>query len=105
MDYFREVLPKLRPHFSHISMEVQPLDQQDYEELMRLGLDAVLVYQETYHRAAYQQYHLRGSKTDFDYRLETADRLGQAGIDKIGLGRPDWSGRLAYRCGDGGSTS
>lgn len=38
MDYFREVLPKIRQHFSHISMEVQPLDQKDYEELMSLGL-------------------------------------------------------------------
>ncbi|UYM17135.1 2-iminoacetate synthase ThiH [Endozoicomonas euniceicola] len=86
MEYFRQVLPRLRSHFSHISMEVQPLDQTDYEELMSLGLDAVLVYQETYHRTAYKNYHLRGSKSDFDYRLETADRLGKAGIDKIGIG-------------------
>lgn len=86
MDYFRRTLPKLRMHFSHISMEVQPLAQADYEELMSLGLDAVLVYQETYHRSAYRNYHLRGSKADFDYRLETADRLGRAGIDKIGIG-------------------
>ena len=86
MKYFRQVLPRLRSHFSHISMEVQPLDQADYEELMSLGLDAVLVYQETYHRTAYKNYHLRGSKSDFDYRLETADRLGKAGIDKIGIG-------------------
>ena len=86
MEYFRQVLPELRKHFSHISMEVQPLDQADYEELMNLGLDAVLVYQETYHRSAYKNYHLQGSKADFDYRLETADRLGKAGIDKIGIG-------------------
>ena len=86
MDYFREVLSRLRQHFSHISMEVQPLEQGEYEELMSLGLDAVLVYQETYHRQAYEKYHLRGSKADFDYRLETADRLGKAGIDKIGIG-------------------
>lgn len=86
MEYFRQVLPKLRMHFSHISMEVQPLDRSDYEELMSLGLDAVLVYQETYHRSAYKNYHLRGSKADFDYRLKTADRLGKAGIDKIGIG-------------------
>ena len=86
MEYFRQVMPKLRMHFSHISMEVQPLDQTDYEELMSLGLDAVLVYQETYHRSAYKNYHLRGSKADFDYRLDTADRLGKAGIDKVGIG-------------------
>lgn len=86
VSYIKSVLERLRPHFSHISIEVQPLDQEDYQSLMQAGLDAVLVYQETYHRLAYEQYHLRGSKMDFNYRLETADRLGRAGIDKIGVG-------------------
>ena len=53
MDYFKQVLTRLRPHFAHISLEVQPLDQHEYEELMSIGVDAVLVYQETYHRTAY----------------------------------------------------
>ncbi|MRI32472.1 2-iminoacetate synthase ThiH [Endozoicomonas sp. OPT23] len=86
IEYFKDVVKKLKPHFSHITMEVQPLEQHEYEELMELGLDAVLVYQETYHRSAYAKQHLRGSKMDFDYRLDTADRLGKAGIDKIGIG-------------------
>ena len=46
----------------------------------------MLVYQETYHQNAYAQYHLRGNKQDFFYRLETADRLGRAGVKKIGIG-------------------
>lgn len=86
VSYIKSVIERLRPHFSHISIEVQPLDQEDYEDLMKVGLDAVLVYQETYHRSAYEKYHLRGSKMDFNYRLETADRLGRAGVDKIGVG-------------------
>nr|MDT0252651.1 2-iminoacetate synthase ThiH [Endozoicomonas sp.] len=86
VSYIKSVIERLRPHFSHISIEVQPLDQDDYEALMTVGLDAVLVYQETYHRAAYEKYHLRGSKMNFNYRLETADRLGRAGVDKIGIG-------------------
>jgi 2-iminoacetate synthase len=48
MDYFKKVFPIIKPHFSHISMEVQPMDQKDYEELIELGLNTVLVYQETY---------------------------------------------------------
>ncbi len=86
MDYFREALALLRPHFSHISMEVQPMDADEYAELATLGLEAVLVYQETYHRPTYEAVHLKGSKSNYDYRLETADRLGQAGIHKVGLG-------------------
>lgn len=86
LSYFQKVLDLIRPYFSHIAMEVQPLDQQDYEALIRLGLNTVLVYQETYHRADYKKYHPKGKKSNFDYRLETPDRLGRAGIYKVGLG-------------------
>ncbi|MFH1008782.1 MAG: 2-iminoacetate synthase ThiH [Candidatus Latescibacterota bacterium] len=84
--YLRKALEIARTRFSSISMEVQPLDQKSYETLMDSGLSAVLVYQETYHRASYAHYHLRGKKSNFDYRLETPDRLGRAGMKKVGLG-------------------
>ncbi|WP_429101086.1 2-iminoacetate synthase ThiH [Aeromonas rivipollensis] len=95
MDYFREQLPRIRRHFSTLAMEVQPLSQAEYAELKTLGLDAVMVYQETYHAPAYARHHLRGNKQDIAWRLATPDRLGRAGIDKIGLGAliglsPDW---------------
>ncbi|WP_426767099.1 2-iminoacetate synthase ThiH [Erwinia aphidicola] len=86
MDYFRQHFPAIRQRFSSLMMEVQPMDEPDYAELKTLGLDGVLVYQETYHPAVYSQHHLKGNKQDFFYRLETQDRLGRAGIDKIGLG-------------------
>ncbi|MFP1910543.1 2-iminoacetate synthase ThiH [Lonsdalea quercina] len=86
MDYFRRVLPQIRPHFSALMMEVQPLATEDYAELKALGLDGVMVYQETYHAPTYARHHLRGRKQDFAWRLDTPDRLGAAGIDKIGLG-------------------
>lgn len=86
MAYFREHLPQIRRHFSALAMEVQPLSQADYAELKTLGLDAVMVYQETYHAPSYARHHLRGNKQDIAWRLATPERLGRAGIDKIGLG-------------------
>jgi 2-iminoacetate synthase len=86
VDYFKNALELIRPHFSHISMEVQPMDQEDYEQLIPHGLNTVLVYQETYHKDDYKLHHPKGKKSNFDYRLETPDRLGKAGIHKIGLG-------------------
>lgn len=85
-DYFKKVLELIGPHFSHISMEVQPMDQEDYEQLIPFGLNTVLVYQETYHREDYKKHHPKGKKSNFEYRLETPDRLGKAGIHKMGLG-------------------
>lgn len=86
MDYFRRHLPFIREQFSSLQMEVQPLSEQEYAELKALGLDGVTVYQETYHPTTYARYHLRGNKQDFYWRLATPERLGLAGIDKIGLG-------------------
>jgi 2-iminoacetate synthase len=86
VDYFVRALEVVRPHFAHISMEVQPLERDDYSLLMQHGLNTVLVYQETYHREDYKLHHPKGKKSNFDYRLETPDRLGGAGIHKIGLG-------------------
>jgi len=86
VDYFKKVLDLIRPHFSHISMEVQPLDLEDYQQLTPYGLNTVLVYQETYHKEDYKKHHPKGKKSNFQYRLETPDRLGEAGIHKMGLG-------------------
>lgn len=64
MDYFRRHLPAIRRQFSSLHMEVQPLATEEYAELKTLGLDGVMVYQETYHEPVYAQHHLRGkSKT------------------------------------------
>src|SRR5680860_639957 len=84
--YLKNAIRLIREHFSNISIEVQPLDQDEYETLIKEGLYAVLVYQETYHKATYKIHHPKGKKSNFDYRLDTPDRLGKAGIHKIGLG-------------------
>lgn len=85
-EYLRSALRELRPHFSGLSIEVQPLATADYAALVADGLSTVLVYQETYDRATYPLHHLKGPKADMVYRLETPDRLGDAGVKKIGLG-------------------
>lgn len=86
VSYIKHAIALIRSHFSNISIEVQPLDQDEYETLVDAGLYAVLVYQETYHKATYKIHHPKGKKSNFDYRLDTPDRLGKAGIHKIGLG-------------------
>ncbi|MBW8685976.1 2-iminoacetate synthase ThiH [Chitinophaga rhizophila] len=86
LDYFREAMQVIRPHFANISMEVQPMDEAEYATLKQDGLHGVLVYQETYHHADYKLHHPKGKKSNFYYRLDTPDRLGRAGVHKIGLG-------------------
>ncbi|MGY5355066.1 2-iminoacetate synthase ThiH [Wenyingzhuangia sp. IMCC45467] len=84
--YIKHAMELIKDQFSNITIEVQPLDQHEYEELIEANLYAVLVYQETYHRDEYKKHHPKGKKSNFDYRLDTADRLGKAGVHKIGIG-------------------
>lgn len=86
VDYLENAVKLIRPYFSHISIEVQPLEQNEYERLIAAGVNTVLVYQETYHKNDYKKHHPKGKKSNFYYRLDTPDRLGKAGIYKIGLG-------------------
>jgi 2-iminoacetate synthase len=84
--YFEKMIRLIRPYFSNIMLEVQPLEQHEYELLIEAGVNTVLVYQETYHEEHYQLYHPKGKKSNFNHRLETPERLGQAGVHRIGLG-------------------
>ena len=86
IEYFREVFPIVRQYFSLISIEVQPLAENEYSELVQLGLNTVYLYQETYNQQAYPKYHAKGKKADYANRIDSYERLGRAGVHKIGLG-------------------
>jgi 2-iminoacetate synthase len=100
MDYFKKILPIVKSHFAHVAMEIQPLDEHEYAILHTLGVNTILVYQETYHKRNYKTHHPKGKKSNFYYRLETPDRIGKAGIHKIGLGAllglDDWRTDSAF---------
>lgn len=84
--YLQQMIRLVKPHFALISLEVAPMEIDEYKALVEEGLHSVYVYQETYHTDRYPEYHPRGKKADMQYRLETADRLGAAGVRKVGLG-------------------
>ncbi|MGE0568397.1 MAG: 2-iminoacetate synthase ThiH, partial [Bacteroidia bacterium] len=86
VDYIKNAIKLIKPFFSNIAIEVQPLEQNEYKELIDVGLNTVLVYQETYNETNYKLHHPKGKKSNFNYRIETHDRLGKAGIHKMGLG-------------------
>ncbi len=86
VDYIKNAIKLIKPYFSHISIEVQPLHQNEYETLIDEGLNTVLVYQETYNRYNYKKHHPKGKKSNYNFRVETHDRLGKAGIYKMGIG-------------------
>lgn len=86
LPYFLQVIQQIRSEFSTINMEVQPLETEEYHSLHQAGVHGIYVYQETYHPTQYKIYHPKGRKSNFGYRISAPDRIGQAGIHKMGLG-------------------
>jgi 2-iminoacetate synthase len=85
-NYFVDVLKTCRPYFHNLSIEAQPMRTEQYRRLVEVGLNGVVCFQETYHRDSYKQYHPRGMKSIYEWRLNGFDRMGRAGVHKIGLG-------------------
>lgn len=96
VNYLEAILKVCRPYFHNMTIEVQPMRSADYERLTHAGLNGVVCFQETYHRESYRKYHPQGMKSHFDWRLNGFDRMGEAGVHKIGmgalLGLEDWRG-------------
>lgn len=95
VSYFTEVLNTVRPHFHNLTLEVQPMKTAVYRNLAdNAGLNGVVCFQETYNRARYGIYHPAGMKSIYEWRLNGYDRMGRAGLHKIGmgvlLGLEDW---------------
>ena len=86
VDYIENALRLARPYFSNLTIEVMPLKSEDYYRLTQSGLNGVVCFQETYHRERYKVYHPKGMKSNFEWRVNGFDRMGQAGVHKIGMG-------------------
>ena len=64
--YIARALDLAKPYFSNLKIEVMPLKTEEYEELVRHGLNGVICFQETYNKAHYNIYHPKGMKSNFE---------------------------------------
>ncbi|MCP5050853.1 MAG: 2-iminoacetate synthase ThiH [bacterium] len=84
--YIKEAVIVAKEYFPSISIEVQPLEVDEYQDLFLAGVDGVTVYQETYNRERYRFFHPKGKKSHYDDRYETPERIAKAGIRTISMG-------------------
>ena len=84
--YLSQCIERLGSFVPGVSIEVAPMETEDYRPLVKAGAEGLVVYQETYHRETYGEMHLHGPKKDFEWRLDTAERGHEAGFRRIGIG-------------------
>jgi 2-iminoacetate synthase len=85
-DYLKNCVAALHEEFPSISLELGPMETDEYKPLVQAGADGLVVYQETYHREIYADMHTAGPKRNFDWRLETPERAYNAGFRRLGIG-------------------
>src|SRR5882724_7823619 len=64
-NYLAECVRALHTEFPSISLEVGPMETDDYVPMCAAGAEGLVVYQETYDRAVYLQMHTSGPKRNF----------------------------------------
>jgi len=93
-NYLRDCIAALHSEWPSISLEVGPMEIDEYRPLVAAGSDGLVVYLETYDRKVYAEMHTAGPKRDFDWRLETPERAYAAGFRRLGIsplyGLADW---------------
>jgi len=93
-NYLRDCIAAMHADWPSVSLEVGPMEADEYRPLVAAGADGLVVYQETYDRAIYDDLHTAGPKKNFDWRLETPERAYAAGFRRLGIaalyGLADW---------------
>ncbi|MEX2580419.1 MAG: radical SAM protein [Verrucomicrobiales bacterium] len=84
--YLEACIAALRDFVPTIAIEVGPTETPEYRRMVDAGCEGLVVYQETYHRDAYRDFHTAGPKKRFDWRLECPERGYAAGFRRIGIG-------------------
>lgn len=84
--YLQNCLDALKSFIPTLGIEVGPMEDDQYAEIVGHGAEGLIVYQETYHRPTYTTLHTAGPKKNFDWRLDCPERAYAGGFRRIGIG-------------------
>lgn len=84
--YVETCIRRILPLMPGISLELGPLETDEYVPLVAAGCEGLVVYQETYHRPTYAELHTAGPKKDYSWRMDTPERAYAAGFRRLGIG-------------------
>ncbi|MCL4202450.1 MAG: radical SAM protein [Pirellulaceae bacterium] len=84
--YYAEIIRAMVAEDVVPAVEIAPQTTQSYAALAAAGACGVTLYQETYDEGRYREYHERGPKSSYHWRLESHDRAAEGGMARLGLG-------------------
>lgn len=94
VSYIVEAVKIIRKYFDSICIEIYPLSEEEYKEVISAGVDSLTIYQETYNEEIYDRVHIAGPKKNYDFRLNAPERGCAARMHSVNigalLGLDDW---------------
>jgi 2-iminoacetate synthase len=84
--YIGEAVKMAAEYFHSVSLEIYPLNIDEYRYLHECGADYVCVYQETYNPDKYDEVHIDGPKRVYPYRFHAQERALLAGMRGVAFG-------------------
>jgi len=84
--YIGEAVKMAAKYFYSVSLEIYPLNIDEYKFLHECGADYVCVYQETYNPDKYDEVHVDGPKRVYPYRFHAQERALMAGMRGVAFG-------------------
>lgn len=86
VSYLVEAVTCLKKYFASVSIEIFPMEEPEYQQLEKAGVDGLTLFQEVYDQDMYKQVHLSGKKRDYRFRLDGPERGARAGFRMINIG-------------------
>ncbi|SHJ60958.1 2-iminoacetate synthase ThiH [Tepidibacter formicigenes] len=86
ISYIKDCVHILRNYFDSICIEIYPLKEEEYKELIHAGVDSLTIYQEAYNENAYDKVHISGPKKNYRFRLDAPERGCRAKMRSVNIG-------------------
>ena len=94
ISYIINCVKVLKKYFTSITIEIYPVEVNEYLELISAGVDGFTLFQEVYNEEMYKVVHLKGPKSNHRYRLDAPERACMASMRTVNigalLGLEDW---------------
>ena len=86
VSYIKDAVKVLKEYFEAVSIEIYPLTEEEYKEVINAGVHGLVVYQEVYDEAIYDKLHPGGPKRDYHFRLDAPERACRAKMRSVNIG-------------------
>lgn len=69
-----------------VNVNIAGTTVENYKKLVKAEIGTYILFQETYHKESYEEVHIAGPKSNYEYHLNSFDRAMEAGIEDVGGG-------------------